>query len=263
MDVLLAHATEEPPPFAFVGAGAWVSPAIEEVVQACLAKDPADRPRNARDLAERYEAALAADAAAAAATVPRSPSAAGQMQQRPATRGKRLPAPPPQLTPAPGQQPEDPHQTPRPTAASRLPAAATTNPLAIVHQIDAWMPERIATYKLHGFIHDTGGEVLQSIPGCIRVRLGAKGSAYTAPRRGSFSWLGIGRGGSGMFDLEIHLQRPVGGRENQLTVTIVLHPPCDELSGDLAWREMCDRVFRDLRAYLMGQSGAVSADSVV
>src|SRR5579883_1041836 len=56
MDVLLAHATEEPPPFAFVGAGGWVSPAVEEVVQCCLAKAPADRPRNARELAERYEA---------------------------------------------------------------------------------------------------------------------------------------------------------------------------------------------------------------
>jgi eukaryotic-like serine/threonine-protein kinase len=259
MDILLAHATEEPPPFAFVGAGGWVTPAIEEVVQTCLAKDPVDRPNNARELAERYEAALAADAAAA--TAPRAPSAAGQSQRQPAMRGKRLPAPPQQQqpqSPAPSQQ--------QPAARSRqartLPAAATTDPLAVVHQIDAWMPERIAAYKLHGFIQDAGGDVLDSVPGCIRVRLGGRGSAYLAPRRGGLTWLGIGRG-SGLFDLEIHLQRPIGGRENQLTVTLVLKPPSDEVSGDLAWRDVCARIFRDLRAYLMGQSGTVSADSAV
>src|SRR5205085_9996584 len=42
MDVLLAHATEPPPSFAEVGASAWVSPAIEAVVQSCLAKQPAE-----------------------------------------------------------------------------------------------------------------------------------------------------------------------------------------------------------------------------
>jgi eukaryotic-like serine/threonine-protein kinase len=254
MDVLLAHATEPPPPFAFVGAGGWVSPAIEEVVQACLAKDPAHRPSNARELAERYEAALAADAAATSA--PRAPSAAADVPPRPALRGKRLPAPPQQA------QPSSPSQSVRFVAAKPPAAVATTDPLAMVHQIDAWMPERIATYKLHGFIQDSGGDVVESVPGRIRVRLGGRGSTYATPRRGGFSWLGIGRG-AGSFELELHLQRPVGGRENQLTVTIILHPPCEEVSGDLAWRDVCGRIFCDLRGYLMGQSGAVNSDSTV
>src|SRR5437763_3636794 len=50
MDVLLAHATEEPPPFARFSAGLKVPLAVERVVQACLAKDPNDRPRSAREL---------------------------------------------------------------------------------------------------------------------------------------------------------------------------------------------------------------------
>src|SRR2546421_6908333 len=61
MDVLLAHATQPPPSFADIGAACWVPPAVEEVVQRCLAKDPGDRPASARDLAELYEAALAVD----------------------------------------------------------------------------------------------------------------------------------------------------------------------------------------------------------
>jgi serine/threonine-protein kinase len=253
MDVLLAHATEEPPPFAFVGAGGWVSPAIEEVVQSCLAKDPADRPKNARELAERYEAALAADAAS---TAPRAPSTAARLPTRAGLPGKqRLPAPP-RPSRANGQP-----QSARVLPVRHLPAAASVDPLAVVHKIDAWMPERIAACKLHGFIQDTGGDVLESVPGCIRVRLGGRGSPYLTPRRNGFSWLGLGRG-SGQFDVEIHLQRPAGGRENQLTVTVVVHSPTEELSADLAWRDVCGRIFRDLRAYLMGQSG-VSADRVV
>src|SRR4051812_45785853 len=58
MDVLLAHATQEPPRFDEVCAAGQVPPAVEEVVMACLAKDPNDRPSSARDLAERYEKAL-------------------------------------------------------------------------------------------------------------------------------------------------------------------------------------------------------------
>jgi serine/threonine-protein kinase len=141
-----------------------------------------------------------------------------------------------------------------------VPPAVAADPLAVTHQIEAWMPERIAACKLHGFIQDAGGEVMESVPGRIRVRLGGKRSAYSAPRRG-FSLLGMGR--SGLIDLELHLQRPIAARENQLTVTVVLRPPSGDLTGDAGWRDVCARIFCDLRAYLMGQSGAINADATV
>jgi len=46
MDVLLAHATEDPPRFADVVPDRVFSRGVEEVVRWCLAKDPADRPQS-------------------------------------------------------------------------------------------------------------------------------------------------------------------------------------------------------------------------
>src|SRR5262249_32582719 len=60
MDILLAHATEEPPSFAALGAPANIPPGIEQVVQCCLAKTPQQRPSNARELSEMYDEALSA-----------------------------------------------------------------------------------------------------------------------------------------------------------------------------------------------------------
>src|SRR6516162_7096014 len=58
MDLLLAHVTEDPPPLTFEDKHLDVPPAVEDVVRRCLAKNPDDRPRNARELAECYEGAL-------------------------------------------------------------------------------------------------------------------------------------------------------------------------------------------------------------
>src|SRR6516164_3608135 len=70
MDVMLAHATEAPPTFESLGASDWVPPAIEAVVRSCLAKFPGERPGSARELAERYETALAREQAALDAELP-------------------------------------------------------------------------------------------------------------------------------------------------------------------------------------------------
>src|SRR5438132_9657415 len=58
MEVLLAHANSEPPTFADMGAADWVSPGIEAVVRDCLAKEPAKRPANARELIECFQTTL-------------------------------------------------------------------------------------------------------------------------------------------------------------------------------------------------------------
>src|SRR5262249_42677279 len=138
------------------------------VVRACLAKQPGDRPVSALELADRYEAALAQDANPA----PPGPGANG------AASGDNLNGVPP--------------------------AARAYDPGVIVHHLEAWMPEAVAAYKLRGFVRDVGGEVVESLPGVIRVRLGGKGSVYWVPS-GPLSWLGLGR--SPIIDMELRLER--------------------------------------------------------
>jgi serine/threonine-protein kinase len=221
MEILLAHANTEPPTFAELGAGDWVSPSIEAVIRACLAKDPAKRPPNARELVERYETALEHERAVEQEALP---------PEHPRAKQADTIAPPP---------------------------VRKVDPTAIVREMEAWMPERIAAYKLLGFVQDVGGEVLESVPGRIRVRLGGSGSVYLTRNPGPLSWLGIGRKNFEI-DMELNLQRTGGTRENLLHITVSMRPP---QGGDLhngEWRERCNQVFCDLRGYLLGNTGSVS-----
>jgi serine/threonine protein kinase len=219
MDVLIAHATEPAPSFTKLGAADWVPPSIEAVVQACLAKQAAHRPANARELAERYETALAHEEVLQQNAMPGDPSRSG---------GVRMPG----------------------TQRSSAPVAA--DPFSIVHEFDAWMPEKIAAYKLRGFVQDAGGEVIESVPGRIRVRLGGKGTAYAASGVGS--WFSLSRK-SGMIDLELRLQKADAVRESLLRITVVLSPAEKKGAGG-DWRDRCGRIYCDLRGYLMGQSNS-------
>ena len=131
-------------------------------------------------------------------------------------------------------------------------AAPAVDPLAVVHQLEAWMPEKIAAYKVRGFIQDVGGELIESVPGRISVRLGGKGCVYAAPTRG-LSFFGLGR--RAPIELELRLQRAEAGRENQLKITVVFRSSGNDLNTDVAWRALCTRIYCDLRGYLMGQTG--------
>ncbi len=215
MDVLLAHATEPPPSFEEIGARDWVPASIEAVVTACLAKAPVDRPQSARDLAERYETALAHEEHRLEEELPPNHPRAAVYQPPPST-----------------------------------PSVPVRDLTTVVHQLDAWMPEKIAVYKLRGFVQDSGGELVESLPGVIRVRLGGRSSVYRIP---GASWLGLGK--APHIDMELHLRPTDDSRGNQLRITVFLRIPGRNAAEEPKLRACCDQVFIDLRAYLMGLSG--------
>jgi serine/threonine-protein kinase len=233
MDILLAHATERAPSFAELGLAGWVPREVEQLVFECLAKDPADRPQTARELAERYDTALdramaklEARAAAAAAEPVKSGSAHG----------------------IPGLADDTSDYMSGSSSHTPLQQNTSREEAALPFHMEAWMPERVAIMKLRGFVHDAGGEVLESLPGLIKVRLGGrKGTAS-----GAFAWLGLGRR-SGVVDVELHLQHNHPGDENRLTVHVLFRPSHPRLMRDEEWRNRCSQIFIELRAYLMGR----------
>jgi serine/threonine-protein kinase len=220
MEILLGHATEEPPPFADVVKGFQVSPAIEAVVFRCLSKDPEQRPASARELAECYDAAL---------------------YQHEADSDKRMLADPSTVTPLP--------------AALDLPECQDPNIAG--YELEAWMPETIALHKLCGFMHDVGGQVVESLPGLVRVRLGGVGTAYHY-RAGSFSWFGLGRK-AGKIEMVLYLEPTDGERHNHLTIRVFMRSLDGGTAVDPAWRAYVDQIFCDLRGYLIAQTGAGKA----
>ncbi|HWG45652.1 MAG TPA: protein kinase [Gemmataceae bacterium] len=265
MDLLLAHVTEEPPPFSFMAAEVEVPPGVEQVVQMCLAKTPDGRPRSARELAELYETGLTRDFVPppAASVVEPSSRLRSSMAETTAPRNPNGTA----RTPIrPAAEPRSPHldHTVSVPISSATPISAssdneTHDPFAVIHHLEAWMPERIATYKLRGFIHDVGGEMVESVPGRIHVRVGGKGSVYSAPRQG-LSWLGLGWR-SNLIDMELRLDHADPSRENQLRITVIFRSPGTDLNASMAWRNVCTQIFCDLRGYLMGQTGAVNSSA--
>src|SRR5207237_3180670 len=87
-------------------------------------------------------------------------------------------------------------------AAAAAPVLAPTllyDPQTVMHRMEAWMPDAIASYKLKGFVHDFRGEVVESVPGKIRVHLG-NGNGM----RGSGSWFRL-RKKTDFVDMELRM----------------------------------------------------------
>jgi serine/threonine protein kinase len=270
MDVLLAHATEAPPSFADLGLVDWVPPAIEELVRDCLAKDPAERPQSARILGDRFVSGLGrrntksgSDSHLPTSRDESAPSAARKSSSNYLVPNREEPDSDSDVVPlsATGMTAV---AAPRSaslsaTASNGLLADPSTQPTplpnavrdanALPFTMDAWMPESIALMKLRGFIQDFGGELIETQPGLVRVRLGRA----VQRNSGAFSWLSVHRR-NGPVDVELQFSRRDPRKENHLTIAVLFRPPVPGLLTDKGWRDRCTQLFIDLRAYLMGNA---------
>jgi serine/threonine-protein kinase len=217
-ELLIAHLRQPPPRFKDLGLGSQIPPAVEDVVQCCLAKLPAERPANATELAQRF---LRATGSTHLSARPATPTRGSGLIGRPVLS---------------------------PPAADRS---------TFRHSIEAVMPESMALVKIKGFIHDLGGNVVDSVPGMIKVRLPEPQSPTN--QRGSL----FGRAGPGSrpvsamqvvgaSDMELHMEREDPSQPNRLTVTLLMRPAGRGLVTP-AWRNRCNEIGRELQAYLMGR----------
>jgi serine/threonine-protein kinase len=235
--LLNAHLDNPPPPLVAAGVG----PLVEAVVRDCLAKYPEERPQSADELAHRFEEAL----------------------------GRRLftrPAPAPSTHPqslSGGRRLGGEGGTPRPGALIRPSGmvrnlqdrlrsleSEAANRNAIVHHLTATVPESMAMLKLKGFIHDLGGEIVESVPGRIRVRLGGEQKKAS----GVLSWFGGGRSttqASPAINMELAMTKPDPSQPSRLTITLKLTSPSGAFGAEA--RSRCEKIGRDLQAYLMGR----------
>ena len=228
MDILLAHATEPPPTFAELGLKGWVPREVEQLVHECLAKMPEDRPQSARELAERFDTALER----ARTKVDSDPIMPGLSGDRPGgSRVGTLAAPS------------------KVGVTTQTPPPAAVESSALPFHMEAWMPESIALMKLRGFVHDAGGEVIESRSGLIRVRLGSRKGGSSA---GPLSWFGLRRAST--IDVELRLANENPRQPNQLSANILFKPSHPSQLADKAWQQRCTEIFVEIRSYLMGRS---------
>jgi serine/threonine-protein kinase len=228
VDALLdAHLDAPPPSFAEKGVRD-VPPAVEELVQVCLAKSADHRPRTAAELIQQYELALGKRF-----TVARRGGLSG------ASPGLAMtPTPPPR---GPGLALAAPATAAPSTSADRH---------ALHHSVEVSMPEAMAMVKLKGFIYDLGGEVVESVPGMIRVRLR---ETEKKSEGGLFGWFGgqqVVQTASGT-DLELRMERKDPQQPSRLTITLVMRRAGGMITVE--WRDRCKKIGRDLGAYLMGR----------
>jgi serine/threonine-protein kinase len=192
-----------------------VPPEVEKVVRWCLEKFPVERPQSAWELAKRYENATGLQFLET--TMVATPSGIMRL----------------------GQPEEDPKDTAN----------------AVVHEIEAFMPEKIAAIKLRGYVDDVGGEMVESVPGMIRFRFGQSGCRYQVPavKRGALSWLGFGSKNQ-LIDVELRMRKVEGGQANQLKITLLIRAAgVDQPPQTKEWQTCCAHIYKDLKAYLMGR----------
>lgn len=129
------------------------------------------------------------------------------------------------------------------------------DPNRLAHQFEAWMPQRVAIMKLRGFVHDNDGEIIDSEPGRILVRIGQRMGRLS---NAALSWLGLAKPQAATVvqgtEMELLLEHLDPMQENKLRVIVYFRPSDPRDVRDPDWRNRCNQMFCELRSYLMGHT---------
>ena len=93
-------------------------------------------------------------------------------------------------------------------------------------------------------------EVVESVPGKIRVHLGA-GSASNG--NSPMSWFRF-RKKADFVEMELRLERNNPQQLSQLHITVIMRAVDKKTALNPSWREYCNQIFCELRGYLAGAS---------
>jgi len=232
-----AHVHTPPPKFSRIGCDT-VPPAVETVVQIALSKYPSERHATMKDLVEQYGKAIGHDVWAATAP--------------------------------PGYTYASPYDTGEvPLSAPGMPGLPdqASDRYVLSDVFEATLPEKLAALKLRGFIEDVNGQVVESEPGLVKVRVEMPARYKEPPARG---------GGSGVFaflsgvirtpaagpspsirgkepiEMELHLKKMDASK---VSVLVTFHPIREFPPNDPeVWAERCEAYYTHLRRFVMAVS---------
>jgi hypothetical protein len=121
--------------------------------------------------------------------------------------------------------------------------------------MEVTMLESIALLKLRGFIHDLRGEIVESVPGMIRVHLVENQNKAGGSSNGILSWLGSAPAATAaptrLTEMRLHMEKKEGGRPNDLALKLVLREKGGRDGNQSKWRARCEKLHADLQAYLI------------
>jgi hypothetical protein len=130
------------------------------------------------------------------------------------------------------------------------------DPNAITYRLEAWMPEQVAVMKVQGFVDSATGKVVTSIPGLMRVQLLDPYDLIKPAKPGLLGWLGLAEDQPPprvLAVVDFQMQHKETPHKKLLEVTLVIRPG-DEPPPPRSprWRAYCDKLYCDIRAFLMG-----------
>jgi eukaryotic-like serine/threonine-protein kinase len=223
-----AHTSMPPPRFSRVGCDT-VPAGVEAVVQIALSKYPSERHQSMKDLVDQFSRAIGTDIWAASAP-------AGYIYAE-STQDEEV-----NLTAVDSPQP--------------VPDQASDR-FILSDVFEATLPEKLAALKLRGFIDDVKGEVIESEPGLIRVRVESP-PGYKEPRSagsGVFAFLsGVIRPGGAVrgkepIEIELNLNKL---DMNKVSVLVSFRPVREFPPSDPElWASRCEAYYAHLRRFIM------------